>query len=62
MTLELFDGPGYWGQAHRYAKALREQARSVDRVTLPTGVRAWVIADYADALAALTDKRLSKDG
>lgn len=25
-------------------------------------MRTWVIADHADALAALTDKRLSKDG
>ncbi|MDX3192902.1 cytochrome P450 [Streptomyces sp. MN03-5084-2B] len=62
MTRELFDGPGYWGLAHEYAAALREQGRSVHRVTLPGGVRAWVIAGYADALAAFTDKRLSKDG
>ena len=57
MTVNLFD----WERAHQSARAAREQG-SVHRVTLPNGVRAWVIGDHADALAALTDERLSKDG
>ncbi|SEB46019.1 Cytochrome P450 [Amycolatopsis tolypomycina] len=61
MAPELFCGPDYWEQAHESATALRERG-SAQRVTLPSGVSAWVISDYADARAALADKRLSKDG
>jgi cytochrome P450 len=57
MTVNLFD----WERAHESARAAREQG-SVHRVTLPNGVRAWVIGGYDDALAALVDKRLCKDG
>ncbi|MCR6488266.1 cytochrome P450 [Amycolatopsis sp. OK19-0408] len=56
MTVEIFD----WEHAHEAAKALRERG-SVHQVTLPGGVTAWVIGNYADALAALTDEHLSKD-
>jgi len=61
MTPELFDDPDYWERAHESATALRERG-SAHRATLPSGVRAWVIGDYADARAALADPRLSKDG
>jgi cytochrome P450 len=56
MTAEIFD----WERAHETAKAQRKQG-SVHQATLPSGVTAWVIGDHADALAALTDERLSKD-
>ncbi|MFI5593700.1 cytochrome P450 [Amycolatopsis sp. NPDC051758] len=56
MTSKIFD----WERAHEAAKAQREQG-SVHQATLPSGVTAWVIGDHADALAALTDERLSKD-
>ncbi len=56
MTSEIFD----WEHAHESAKALRQRG-SVHQMTLPSGVTAWVIGDHADALAALTDARLSKD-
>ncbi|MEV7042837.1 cytochrome P450 [Amycolatopsis sp. NPDC051061] len=56
MTSEIFD----WERAHEAAHALREQG-AVHQVTLPSGVGAWVIGHHADALAALTDERLSKD-
>lgn len=57
MAVDIFD----WERAHESARAAREQG-SVHQVTLPNGVRAWVIGGYDDALAALTDERLSKDG
>ncbi|MEV6639678.1 cytochrome P450 [Amycolatopsis sp. NPDC051371] len=56
MTAEIFD----WERAHEAAKAQRQQG-AVHQATLPSGVTAWVIGDHADALAALTDERLSKD-
>jgi cytochrome P450 len=57
MPVNLFE----WERAHESARAAREQG-SVHRVPLPNGVHAWVIGGYNDALAALTDARLSKDG
>ncbi|WP_410675379.1 cytochrome P450 family protein [Amycolatopsis sp. cmx-4-68] len=57
MTVNLFD----WERAHESARAAREQG-SVHPATLPNGVRVWVIGGYDDALAALVDQRLRKDG
>ncbi|GAB3162358.1 cytochrome P450 [Amycolatopsis stemonae] len=58
-TTALF-AENYWNQSLAVADALRPQA-SVHRATLPNQVRVWVISQYDDARAALSDPRLSKD-
>ncbi|KAA9163978.1 cytochrome P450 [Amycolatopsis acidicola] len=50
----------YWDNETTVLSALREQA-AVHQARLADGIRVWVIVRYADAQAALTDQRLSKD-
>ncbi len=55
LTAEFLQDP------HPVYDMVRVQ-RPVTRVVTPLGVTVWLVTRYADARAALTDPRLSKDG
>ncbi|MGH3622324.1 MAG: cytochrome P450, partial [Sciscionella sp.] len=46
---------------HALYARLREEEQPVHRAVLPGGMTAWIVTRYADARAALSDSRLSKD-
>ncbi|MGH3625365.1 MAG: cytochrome P450 family protein [Sciscionella sp.] len=46
---------------HALYARLREEEQPVHRAVLPRGITAWIVTRYADARAALSDPRLSKD-
>nr|MDT0659517.1 cytochrome P450 [Micromonospora sp. DSM 115978] len=45
---------------HEFYRMLREQ-RPVARITVPSGIRAWLITRHQDVRAALADPRLAKN-
>ncbi|MEU6119077.1 cytochrome P450 [Streptomyces sp. NPDC047117] len=59
-SVQLFTS-SYFADPHPALAGLREGERPVVPVAMPGGYRAWAVSRYADAKAALTDPRLSKD-
>lgn len=53
-------GPGFRSNPYDFYARLRRET-PVLQVRVPDGTTAWLITRYEDALAALKDKRLSKD-
>ncbi len=60
MTADTLFGPGFAADPYPAYARLRQSAPAC-RVTLPSGVQAYLITRYADAKALLADPRLSKD-
>jgi cytochrome P450 len=59
-TVLPYDDPAFATNPFPFLNALREQGPVV-RVVLVNGLDAWLVTRYDDALAAITDPRLSSD-
>jgi cytochrome P450 len=59
-TVLPYEDPGFAANPFAYLNALREQGPVV-RVVLADGLEAWLLTRYEDALAAMSDPRLSSD-